>query len=181
MIVATTLVALIVAGCTVDRPSAPVRPTPTVTAAPPPTILPVGCSGAGAEAVLRALFSDLTAGRSTPVANYFVAPIDFVRWWDPTVRSGQIITFEPGPGSSTETLDALQAHLDALRQHGARGTITGFAAHGYDSSSPREVGGGFTFELHARGNGQTAMADGGGKGTIDCTTGKLKTVVIDTW
>lgn len=131
--------------------------------------------------MLRGLFADLSAGRTPDIGTYFVDPLDFVRWWDPTLPTGAVITFEAGAGSGTATLDTLQSHLDALHHRGVTGTVSGFTATGYNAPSSKEAGGGFTFTLRARATGTGAQRDGGGKGTIDCVTGRLKTIVIDAW
>jgi hypothetical protein len=176
---AFALVALaLVAGCTADRiPVA--RASAARTAASRPT--PVGCSGSSAEPIVHALFDELSAGRTPDIQAYFVDPIDFVRWWDPTLPSGQVITFEAGPGSGTVTLDTLRIHLGALARRGIHATITAFTAIGYDSVSETESGGVFNFDLHAPTGGTGKFVDGGGEGMIDCQTGKLKTIVIDDW
>ncbi len=174
-------VALIAAaGCTADRVTLTGSSTPTVRALPPVAV-PVRCSGSGGEAMLRGLFADLSAGRTPDIAAYFVDPLDFVRWWDPTLPSGAVISFEAGDGSGTATLDTLQSHLDALQHRGVTGTVSAFTPTGYDAVSSTETGGGFTFHLRARATGRGALRDGGGEGMIDCVTGRLKSVVIDEW
>jgi hypothetical protein len=181
---AIPVVALVAAigtgGCTADRISLAGSATPTVRRLPP-IPAPVRCSGSGGDTPLRGLFADLSAGRTPVVATYFVDPRDFVRWWDPTLPSGQVITFEAGAGSGTVTLDTLQSHLDALRRRGVAGTVSAFTATGYEAVSLSETGGSFTFRLRARATGKGALRDGGGAGTIDCASGRLKTVVIDQW
>ncbi len=179
-VVVVLVAAISTAGCTADRIPLAGSATPTVRALPPVAV-PVRCSGSGGDTPLRGLFADFSAGRTPAVASYFVDPRDFVRWWDPTLPSGQVITFEAGAGSGTVTLDTLQSHLDALHHRGLTGTVSGFAANGYEAPSSKEAGGGFTFTLRARATGKGALRDGGGEGTIDCVTGRLKTVVIDAW
>jgi hypothetical protein len=168
------------AGCTADRIPLTGSSTPTVRALPP-VVVPVRCSGSGGDTPLRGLFADLDAGRTPDVGTYFVDPLDFVRWWDPTLPSGQVISFEAGDGSGTVTLDTLQSHLDALRRRGVAGTVSVFTATGYDAVSPQETGGNFTFSLRARATRNGPVRDGGGAGTIDCANGRLKSVVIDEW
>ena len=174
-------VALIAAvGCSADRVTLTGSSTPTVRALPP-VVVPVRCSGAGGEAMLRGLFADRDAGRTPDVGTYFVDPLDFVHWWDPTLPSGQVISFEAGDGSGTATLDTLQSHLDALHHRGVTGTVSTFTPTGYDAVSSNEAGGGFTFALRVRATARSAPRDGGGEGMIDCVTGRLKSVVIDAW
>ena len=175
------LVALIAAaGCTADRITLTGSSTPTVRALPPVAV-PVRCSGSGGEPMLRALFADLSLGRTPDIGTYFVDPLDFIRWWDPTLPSGAVISFEAGDGSGTATLDTLQSHLDALHHRGVNGTVTEFTPIGYDVVSSQEAGGGFTFGLRARATARGALRDGGGEGMIDCRTGRLKSLVIDEW
>jgi len=179
-VVVALVVAVNVAGCTADRITLTGSPTPTVRALPPVAV-PVRCSGSGGEAMLRGLFADLSAGRTPDIGTYFVDPLDFVRWWDPSLPSGQVITFEAGAGSGTVTLDTLQSHLDALHHRGVSGAVTTFAPTGYEAVSSKEAGGGFTFSLRARATARGALRDGGGEGMIDCVTKQLKSVVIDEW
>lgn len=168
------------AGCTADRIPLTGSSTPTARALPP-VVVPVRCSGSGGDTPLRGLFADLDAGRTPEVGTYFVDPLDFVRWWDPTLPTGAVISFEAGDGSGAVTLDTLQSHLDALRRRGVAGTVSVFTATGYDAVSSTEAGGGFTFSLRARATARSALRDGGGEGMIDCVTGRLKSVVIDEW
>jgi len=179
-VVVAFVVAVTAAGCTADRISLAGSPTPTARVLPPVAVS-VRCSGSAGESLLRGLFADFNAGRTPAIGTYFVEPLNFVRWWDPTLPSGQVITFEAGAGSGTVTLDTLQSHLDALHHRGVTGTVTGFTATGYQASSSKEAGGGFTFNLRARATSKGALRDGGGAGTIDCVTGRLKTVEIDAW
>jgi hypothetical protein len=174
------VVLIFAAGCTADRIALTGSSTPTVRALPP-VVVPVRCSGSGGDTPLRGLFADLDAGRTPDVGTYFVDPLDFVRWWDPTLPSGQVISFEAGDGSGTATLDTLQSHLDALRRRGVAGTVSVFTATGYDAVSPQETGGSFTFSLRARATHNGPLRNGGGEGTIDCANGRLKSVVIDRW
>lgn len=170
----------LITGCTPDRiPVAAASPSGAHAIASRPT--PARCSGTNAEPILHALFDDLSVGRPPEIEAYFVEPLDFVRWWDPTLPSGQVITFEAGPGSGTVTLDTLRSHLGALTRRGLQATVSGFTANGYESVSKAETGGGFTFDLHGRIGGKGGFVDGGGEGMIDCMTGKLKTIVIDNW
>jgi hypothetical protein len=149
-------VAATAAGCTADRIPLAGSPTPTVRALPPVAVS-VRCSGSAGESLLRGLFADFNAGRTPAVGTYFVDPLNFVRWWDPTLPSGQVITFGAGAGSGTVTLDTLQSHLDALHHRGVMGTVSGFTATGYHASSSKEAGGGFTFTLRARATGKGAL------------------------
>lgn len=137
------------------------------------------CTGRDGEAVLRAFFDDLSSGKKGLVATYFVAPLDFVRWSDPT--SG-LITFLPGPDNDTVTLDALQAHLDSLQQQGAHVTLTRFRDAGFEADKTNgEAGGWFSFDIRGSPNGRAAVKDGNGKGAVDCGTKKLKALVIHNW
>jgi hypothetical protein len=173
------VVAMTAAGCTADRVRIAGSPTPTARVLPP-VAAPVRCSGSAGEPVLRGLFADFDAGRTPAIETYFVDPPNFVRWWDPTLPSGQVITFEAGAGSGTITLDTLQSHLDALHHRGLTGTVSAFTANGYQAASSTEAGGSFTFTLRARAT-KGALRAGGGAGTVDCVTGRLKSVVIDAW
>jgi hypothetical protein len=146
---------------------------------------PVRCDGSTAEPVVRALFADLSAGRPVQVATYFNTPRNFDIWWDPTLPSGQVITFQAGPGSNTYTLDALQSHLSTLRGRGITITLTKLVPNGYSdhafTGSPHP-GGVFTFDARGRAKpGAPTVAGGGGKGMVDCVTGKLVDLVIDGW
>ncbi len=179
-VIVALVAAMSTAGCAADRVPLAGSATPTVRGLPP-VAAPVRCSGSGGDTPLRGLFADFSAGLTPAVTSYFVDPRDFVRWWDPTLPSGQVITFEAGAGSGTVTLDTLQSHLDALRRRGVAGTVSVFTATGYEADSPSETGGSFTFRLRARATGKGALRDGGGAGTIDCTSGRLKTIVIDAW
>jgi hypothetical protein len=158
-----------------DRPTAPtVVTTPTLTG-------PVRCDGSTAEPVVRDLLAALDAGRRVNIATYFVTPIAFNIWWDPTLKSGEPITFMPGPGSGTVNLDALQAHLEKLRTSHLQITVSsfkaeGFTDHDYDGGPPG--GGFFAFTLRS---GAPNGPVGVGEGLVDCTTGKLKAIVIDQW
>jgi hypothetical protein len=174
------VVLITAAGCTADRIPLTGSSTPTLRALPP-VVVPVRCSGSGGDAMLRGLFADLSAGRTPDIGTYFVDPLDFVRWWDPTLPSGQVISFEAGDGSGTATLDTLQSHLDALHHRGVTGTVSTFTPTGYGAVSSTEAGGEFTFGLRARAASRGALRDGGGEGMIDCVTGRLKSVVIDEW
>jgi hypothetical protein len=158
------------AGCAADRVPLP-RPTPTVAAGP------VSCDGTSGQPLLAELFADLARGQPTPVGRFFSAPRNFLRWEDPT--TGGDITALPGAGNDTYTLDALQAHLNALALDGVDGTITHFAIDGNPLGDGRAIGGGlFRFDLRARWHRDDPMTDEGGVGMIDCATGRLKEVVI---
>lgn len=163
------------AACSPDRIT---MPTQTVAPTPSPTIQSAGCTGAKGEIVLRALFDDLSAGRATPVSEFFVEPESFVRWWDPTLPSGGVITFQFGDGIDTVNLNTLQAHLDSLVRSGVQIVVTSFTPGAYADSIH---GGGFTFTARGRPNRQAKPLDGGGKGGVDCATGTLTSLVIDAW
>jgi hypothetical protein len=135
------------------------------------------CTGADGHATLVALLDRLSRGEHVDVGTYFVAPIDFVRWVDPSAY----ITFLPADDGSV-TLDALQAHLDALAGGGVSATLTGFSDGGYaGTETNHDVGGWFTFTVRGRPNAHARTADGGGKGAVDCATKKIKVFVIDGW
>lgn len=105
------------------------------------------------------------------LAAYVVPPRDFVRWWDGTLRLSQTLTFDNG----------LEQHLDKLQQNGMDLTVTGFNDVGFQRGGTREEGGGFTFGLRGRLSRGEPLRSGqalGGKGAVDCVTGKLKAVVI---
>ena len=179
-------VALLTA-CTSGRPPAPAPST----SPPPPSgggsgsnVAPSAspallCNGTGGKALLTGLLADLNAGRTPALATYFSPPIDFVRWWDPTTP--EVITFLPGPGSGTVTLDALQAHLEELAGGGFSVRLVDFADAGYQGSAQNgDAGGWFEFDLRGHSAG-TATRDGGGKGAVDCASGRLKVLVVDGW
>jgi len=173
------------AGCAADR--IPLRAIATPTAPftivhpPVPTEHPVICDGAGAAIPLRALFADITAGRAPSLDTYFTAPSDFVSWWDPTLRPGGAITLQMAPGQAQASLDGLRAHLVALEAQHATLSLVDFAARDYEAGNTTSAGGRFTFKIHARPNASTSAADGGGEGTVDCYTGKIKILVVDEW
>lgn len=93
------------------------------------------------------------------------------RWWDGTLRLGQTLTFDNG----------LEQHLGTLQQSGMDVTVTGFKDMGLQGRGTRDEGGWFTFGLRGWLLGSEALSSGqsvGGKGAVDCGTGKLKAVVI---
>lgn len=148
-----------------------------------PTLIgPARCDGSTGEHVLRALFATIDAGPHVNLATYFVAPLAFNLWWDPTVKPGSAITFMPGPGSGTVNLDALQTHLDQLSTSHPQITVSSFTARGftsqdYDGGPP----GGGQFEFTVDRGVPPNASDGVGAGLVDCVTGKLKAIVIDQW
>jgi hypothetical protein len=97
-----------------------------------------------------------------------------LRWIDPLAY----VTFLPRPGDDNITLDALQAHLDALARAGASATIVGFTDDGYQAYGQNEAGGWFTFDLQVRWRAGGAVADAAGSGAVDCGSRKLKLVDI---
>jgi hypothetical protein len=158
------------------------RPTTPVVVTTPTLVGPVRCDGSTAEPVVRALFATIDAGRHVNLATYFVTPLAFNIWWDPTVKSGGAITFMPGPGSGTVNLDALQAHLDKLSTSHLQLSLSSFTARGftsqdYDGGPP----GGGQFEFTTRRGVPPSSSAGVGAGLVDCVTGKLKAIVIDQW
>jgi hypothetical protein len=166
----------------VARPTAgSTRPVVVIT---PHLTAPVRCDGSTAEPVVRALFADLSAGRPIRIATYFNAPRNFDIWWDPTLPSGQVITFQAGPGSNTYTLAGLQSHLNALRGRGITITLTHLQPDGYSNNAftgSQHPGGVFFFDSSGRARAGAPLVAGGGKGMVDCVTGKLVDFVIDDW
>jgi hypothetical protein len=177
--------ACVSAGCTADHVAA----RPALTSGPQaghgsaaflsssPSPSPT-CTGHEGQPLLRSFFDDLSNGRKDLLATYVVQPQDFTRWSDPT--SGRI-RYMPGPGNETETLDALQTHLDSLQRQGAVLVLTRFDDAGYQGNDPYALGGGFTFQMQGRADRHETMTQGDGKGLIDCATGKLKELVILNW
>jgi hypothetical protein len=183
--VATTAVGLVVAvltltGCTAsDRVSTLPRPvTSTVTSrisASPASTPP--CTGADGRATLTAMLADLSRGKRVDVGTYFVPPIQFVRWVDPSAY----VTFLPASDGSV-TLDALQSHLNDLVRRHVSATLTMFSDGGYAGSAlNNDVGGWFSFTVRGRSSATASPRDGLGKGAIDCTSKKIKVFVIDGW
>jgi hypothetical protein len=173
-IVAAVLTVAAASSCSADRVPVP-QPTSEATLAA--AAAPANCDGSSGQPLLAALFADLGRGEAPPVATFFSAPNNFLRWEDPT--TGTDITAGFGADTSTYTLDALQSHLDALALDGVDGTITHFAIDGNpDGDASRDGGGLFRFDLRARWHGNDSEASEGGIGVIDCATGKLKEVVI---
>jgi len=168
---AGVMVAVVLSGCAPDR--LPV-PKPTAPSAPASSPQPATCTGNAGRRLLTALFAALSAGRPTPVGTYFTQPVRFVRWIDPLAY----VTFLPGPGDDNVTLDALQAHLDALARAGASATIVGFTDDGYQAYGQNEAGGWFTFDLRVRWRAGAAVTDAVGSGAVDCDSGKLTLVDI---
>src|SRR5262249_52363539 len=136
------------------------------------------------ESVLRALFAALDSGQRVDVATFFVTPRSFNLWWDPTLKSGQVITFDPGPYDQPFTLNELTAHLNMLAGRHLHVTVSAFQAGGYTSTnyigSPGG-GGDFTYDLKGGPSGSATDMRPGGKGLVDCDTGKLKALVVDEW
>jgi hypothetical protein len=136
------------------------------------------CTGSDGEAVLRAFFRDLSNRRDVAelLADYVVAPESFVRWWDGTLRPGEIITFSNG----------LPEHLEKLQRDGINATVTGFEDVGFQGRGTPDAGGWFLFGLqgHLRAGDAapapptTSKTPLGAKGAVDCATGKLKAIVI---
>jgi hypothetical protein len=164
-------VVVVVAGCTADR--VPLPHTASAAAAAEPA----NCDGTSGQPLLVALFADLARGEPTPVAMFFSAPKNFLRWEDPTTDTD--IKALPAVDNDGYTLDALQSHLDELALDGVDATVTHFATDGNpDGDASHDGGGLFRFGLRARWQGDQAEQNEGGTGVIDCATGKLKEVVI---
>lgn len=178
------LAALSLAACTgpahpAAAPTPPTSATLDLPAPGPTTTARVLCNGSAGETLLRGLLAALGAGRRVDLTAYFSPPESFVRWFDPSDPA--IVTFLPGPGSETFTLDALQARLDKLSRAGLSARLTGFTDGGYQAGAVGEEGGWFAFDLRGRGGRSGPDSDGGGKGAVDCASGKLKVLVIDGW
>lgn len=180
--VGVVVVAATLAGCTsgdhVSTPPAAITSaaTPEV---PPATASAPPCTGADGRATLTAMLADLSHGKHVDVGTYFVPPIQFVRWLDPSAY----VTFLPGADGSV-TLDALQAHLNDLERRHVRATLINFDDGGYGyvgGPATNDQGGWFTFTLHGRASATASPQDGLGKGAIDCTSKKIKVFVIDGW
>jgi len=176
VVTASALLTCAAAACTAgDRlPLEPTAPATTVesehSSAPP-------CTGADGHATLAGLLDRLSRGEHVDVGTYFVAPIQFVRWVDPSAY----ITFLPSDDGSV-TLDALQAHLDALERGGLSVTLTEFWDGGYGGSTlNNDLGGYFAFTVRGRATTHAPVAHGTGKGAIDCATKKFKIFVLDSW
>ena len=152
-------------------PSGDATPAPTAEATSSPA--PAGtCTGRAGEEALRGFFRDLS--RSRPVqsvlAAYVVPPRDFVRWWDHSLPQARTLTFEVG----------LEQHLGKLQRNGVDLTVTGVKDAGFQGGGTRDAGGWFTFSLQGRLQRSEPQDEQsfGGKGAVDCDTGKLKAVVI---
>ena len=125
------------------------------------------------------MLADLRRGKHVDVGTYFVPPIQFVRWVDPSAY----VTFLPGADGSV-TLDALQSHLDDLVRRHVSATLVKFTDGGYGyvgGPATNDEGGWFTFTLRGRSSATASPQDGLGKGAIDCTSKKIKAFVIDGW
>ena len=89
------MAAATLAGCTAaDRVPMPQPVTSTATAvvSPASTSSPP-CTGTDGRAPLTAMLADLSRGKRVDVGTYFVPPIQFVRWVDPSAY----VTLLPGP------------------------------------------------------------------------------------
>ena len=126
---------------------------------------------------MTALLADLSRGKRVDVGTYFVPPIQFVRWVDPSAY----VTFLPGADGSV-TLDALQSHLNDLGRRHVSVSLTGFTDAGYGGSpANNDAGGWFAFTVRGRPSATASPQEGFGKGTVDCTSKKIKVFVIDGW
>jgi hypothetical protein len=156
------------AGCT-SSPAPLKSSTPTSGPSAAPS---THCTGRDGEAALRGFSRDLSNHRDVGelLAAYVAAPEDFVRWWDPSVPNGEVLTYANG----------LQQHLDQLERDGINLNVTGFEDAGYQGFGD-EAGGWFNFGLYGRNRESEAMSGGqtlGNKGAVDCATLKLKAIVI---
>ena len=159
---ASTLIAEL-AGCTTTASRSEVASTPS-------SVGTTQCTGRGGEAVLRAFFDHISHNGSDLLDAYFAPAQDFVRWWDPTRESGDVVPYT-----------GLQEHLSRLRQDGVDVAVIGFSDQGFQGGTSGEAGGWFTFDIRGRLSKDTAVKVGNGKGAIDCRTGKLKALVVDDW
>jgi hypothetical protein len=181
-LVAGAVVAIATAGDG-DKRAATVPTAPRVVTTPTLTV-PAHCDGSSAESVLSALFAALDSGQHVDVATFFVTPRSFNLWWDPSLPSGQVITYDPGPYDQPFTLNELTAHLDMLAGRHLHVTVSAFQAGGYtntDYNGSPGGGGSFTYDLKGGPSGSATDMSPGGKGLVDCDTGKLKALVVDEW
>jgi len=92
------------------------------------------------------MLADLSRGKHVDVGTYFVPPIQFVRWVDPTAY----VTFLPAANGSV-TLDALQSHLNDLVRRHVSATLATFMDAGYAGSpANNDLGGWFSFTVRGR-------------------------------
>jgi hypothetical protein len=168
VVVAAIALVAALAGCTSTGSRSPVASTPV--ASSPPSARMTECTGRGGEAVLRAFFDDLSHGGSDLLTPYFAPAQDFVRWWDPTRGSGEVVPYT-----------GLQEHLRKLQRDGADAAVIGFTDTGFQGKGTSEAGGWLQFNIRGRLSKDAAVMVGVGKGAIDCRTGKLKALVVDTW
>jgi hypothetical protein len=174
--VAIAAAAVALAGCTSsDRVLVPAPVAAPPVSAPAPATSAPPCTGADGEAVVKKLFNDLSHGRQIDLGTYFVAPLEFVRWVDP----GAYVTFLPADDGSV-TLAALQSRLDRLERQHMNIALTEFADGGYAGDSlNNDVGGWFSLRIRLRLSAAAPTSDGTGKGAIDCTTKKIKVMVLE--
>jgi hypothetical protein len=174
-------IALVASGCAADRVlvGPRVRPPAMSGSVPAPgrtTVAPNHCTGLGGKSVIQALMRDLSDGKRIVLPEYFVDPVDFVRWADP----GAYVTLLPD-GDGNATLDALQSRLDDLERAHATMEITAFTDLGYFAEDAGEHGGSFSFTLRGRGSAQSTMVVGSGSGVIDCTSHKIQSLILNGW
>jgi hypothetical protein len=164
-------VVLAISGCT---------PAERVHLAPrhPPPSRPA-CTGGDGEAVFRALLNDLNNGRQDIVSDYFTSADRFVRWIDP--NAAQVLTELPDPADGHPSLDTLRDHLNGLAEGGFQVTAVSYTDLGYMHDALGEEGDMFRFVLRGRGNWEQSAANGGGIGTLDCATGRLRMIQINGW
>lgn len=118
------------------------------------------CGARQAALRFRALIRDFNSGSKDVVKEYFATPTKFEFWWDPTLESGSVLQHEQLPH-----------HLRALHSKGIRLQVT----------RDPQGGRGFTFGVLRSGNKSRKVAINGGKGLLDCATGKYVRLVIDRW
>ena len=173
--------ALVASGCTADRVLVGPRTRASATNGSVPaqgrtTFAPDHCTGAGGRSLIQALMRDLSNGKRIVLSEYFVDPVDFVRWADP----GAYVTLLPD-GDGNVTLDALQSRLDDLEKAHASMEITAFADLGYFAGDAGEHGGSFSFTLLGRRGADSVMAIGTGSGVIDCASKRIQSLFLYGW
>src|SRR5215467_11967070 len=179
---------VMLSSCTSAAPKAAQPPTSTppgsgqgVAGGPAPgPSRPALCNGTAGQALVRGLFADLSGGREPSMSRYFTTPVNFLRWVDP--YSVTDITFTPAAANDGSVdLDVLEKHLDGLARGGFSVKLVTFTDGGFDGGGTPDAGGWFDFTAFGKGRKSETPTDGGGKGAVDCATGKLKALVLDSW
>jgi hypothetical protein len=151
--VATSLGSIAITSCTSDTVAGG-RPTVESSANTS------GCAPDGQRAI-DAFFRDFDDGRANVARAYFAQSTAFERWWDPTMKSGVLITSRRD----------LAEHLRRLRSRGTHLRVTEFRSSG---------GGWFIFHLSGNLVDDVTSRDVLGKGRVDCASGRLAVVVYGT-